>query len=51
MDGMNNEEEVGNTGSENKSVSSECEIDWNCEDTEADIDDRNGEERETGVAK
>jgi hypothetical protein len=40
-------EEIGNVGSEHESLSSKCEReDENCEDTEVDTDDRNGEQRD-----
>jgi hypothetical protein len=36
----------------NMSVSSECDIeDGNCEDTEAETDNRNGEQSQTGEAE
>jgi hypothetical protein len=49
MDGREDEEEVGNVDIEHKSVSIECEIteNRNCEDTEAETGDKNGEQNET----
>jgi hypothetical protein len=44
MDSGEDEKEVWNDSSERVNVSNKCEInDGNCEDTEAEIDDRNGE--------
>jgi hypothetical protein len=44
MDRREDEEEAENGGSEHESVSSECEIEGgNCEDTEAETDNKNGE--------
>jgi hypothetical protein len=45
MDGKEDEEEVGNVGIEHKSVSIEYEIteSGNCEDTEVETGDKNGE--------
>jgi hypothetical protein len=42
MDGMEDEEVIGNVDSEHESVSSGCETkDWNCEEHEAQRDYRN----------
>jgi hypothetical protein len=47
MNRREDEEEVGSTGTEHESVSSECETeDGNYEDSEAKADDRNGEQGE-----
>jgi hypothetical protein len=46
LDGMEDEEEVGNVGSEHENVRQ----DGNCEDNEADTDDRIGEESKPGEA-
>jgi hypothetical protein len=49
MNAMEDEEEDGNVGHEYESVSSEHVVkDANCEDTEAETDDSNGEHSETG---
>jgi hypothetical protein len=52
MGGREDEEGAGNVGCEHEKISSECEIeDGNCEDTEVEINDRNGEHSETGEAE
>jgi hypothetical protein len=47
MDGMENEEDVRNVGSEHETVSSECKT----RDTELETDDKNEDEGETDEAK
>jgi hypothetical protein len=51
--GREDEEEVANVGIEHESVSSECEMteSGNCEDTEAETGDKNGEQSETDEAE
>jgi hypothetical protein len=52
MNGMEDEEEDGNVGNEYVNVSTEHMVkDRNCEDTEAETDDRNGEHSEIGEAE
>jgi hypothetical protein len=49
MDGLEDEDEVENAGSEHDNISTECETqDGNCKDTEAETEDRNGEQNDTG---
>jgi hypothetical protein len=48
---MRDEGEVENIGRKPKIVSSKCHTEGgNCEDTEGEADNRNGEKRETGEA-
>jgi predicted Fe-Mo cluster-binding NifX family protein len=48
---MEDEAEVGNVGSEHESAGSEYDTEnGNCEDIEAETEDRNGEGRERGIA-
>lgn len=52
MDGDKDEEEDGNVGSEYECVNHECKpVYWDCEDTEIETDDRNGEQIEMGGAE
>jgi hypothetical protein len=52
MNVMEDEEAVGNAGTEHESVSSEYETeDGNCEDTEAETGNRNGEHSVNGEAQ
>jgi hypothetical protein len=52
MDGIENEEAAGNAGREHESVGSEYQReDGNCEDTEAETDNRNGEQSVNGEAQ
>jgi hypothetical protein len=52
INGMEDEEKVANAGSEDESVSSEYETkDVNCEVTEAEKGERNGEQSETDEAE
>jgi hypothetical protein len=52
MDGIEDGEEIENVGRKLERFNSVCETeDGNCEDTEAETDDRNGEQSETGKAE
>jgi hypothetical protein len=52
IDGMKGEKEVGNIGSEYETLGNECETeDQNCEDIEAETDDRNGKQVESVEAE
>jgi hypothetical protein len=52
MNGMEDEEVDGNVGYEYERVRSESDVtDRNCEDTDAETDDSNGEHSDTGEAE
>jgi hypothetical protein len=52
MDGREGEQDVWNVGSEHESISNGFETkDWNCENTEAETDNKNGEQSKTGEAE
>jgi hypothetical protein len=51
MEKSGNDVDIGDVGSEYESMRSECEKDGNCEDTEADTDERHGEHGKTGEAE
>jgi hypothetical protein len=51
MERWRNDEDIGDAGSEHESMRSEFEKDGNCEDAEADTDERHGEHGETGEAE